>query len=297
MTRCDTGPVRRARHAAAVTGGPGPYAAAVTGGDVYTHGHQPAVVAQHARRTAEDCAAFARHVIEPDARILDVGCGPASITVGLARWAERGHVTGIEVTDEILETAAATVAEAEVDNVTLANESVYKLPYGDATFDVAYAHQVCQHLSDPVLAIAEMARVVRPGGWVAVRDSDYSTMRGYPSSTEITRWREVYRQVCRHNDAEPDAGRHLFSWFRAAGLPEVAMSASVWQFWTPDTRRNWGYSWADRCLNTSFARQAVEYGYATSDEMEQIAAGWRAWADDPEGYFHFIHSEALAQIA
>ena len=269
----------------------------VTGGDVYTHGHQPAVVAQHARRTAEDCAAFARHVIEPDAWILDVGCGPASITVGLARWAERGHVTGIEVTDEILETASATVAEAGVDNVTLANESVYELPYDDATFDVAYAHQVCQHLSKPVAAIAEMARVVRPGGWVAVRDSDYSTMRGYPSSTEITRWREVYRQVCRHNGAEPDAGRHLFSWFRAARVPDVAMSASVWQFWTPEARRNWGYSWADRCLNTSFARQAVEYGYATSDEMEQIAAGWRAWADDPDGYFHFIHSEALAQIA
>ena len=73
------------------------------------------------------------------------------------------------------------------------------------------------------------------------------------------------------------------------------MSASVWQFWTPETRRNWGYSWADRCLNTSFARQAVDYGYATSAEMEQIAAGWRVWADHPDGYFHFIHSEALAQ--
>ena len=36
------------------------------------------------------------------------------------------------------------------------------------------------------------------------------------------------------------------------------MSASVWQFWTPEARRNWGYSWADRCLHTSFARQAVE---------------------------------------
>ena len=265
--------------------------------DVYTHGHQPAVVAQHARRTAEDCAAFARHVIEPDARILDVGCGPASITVGLARWAERGHVTGIEVTDEILAAAAATVAEAGVGNITLANESVYELPYGDGAFDVAYAHQVCQHLSDPVAAIVEMARVVRPGGWVAVRDSDYSTMRGYPSSREITRWREVYRQVCRHNGAEPDAGRHLYAWFRAAGLPGVQMSASVWQFWTPESRRNWGYSWADRCLQTSFARQAVEYGYATSNEMEQIAAGWRTWADHPDGYFHFIHSEALAQVA
>ena len=264
--------------------------------DVYTHGHQPSVVAQHARRTAEDCAAFARHVINPDAQILDVGCGPASITVGLARWAHKGHVTGIEPGGDILATAAATIAEAGVDNVTLEEASVYELPYDDDIFDIAYAHQVAQHLSDPVAAFAEMARVVRPGGHVAVRDSDYSTMRGYPSSTEITRWREVYRQVCRHNGAEPDAGRHLFSWFREAGLGDVVMSASVWQFWTPEARSNWGHSWADRCLTTSFARQAVEYGYSTEAEMGQISAGWRAWADNPDGYFHFIHAEALARI-
>ncbi len=264
---------------------------------MYTHGHQPAAVTQHAKRTAEDCAAFARHVIGTDSQILDVGCGPASITVGLARWAERGHVTGIEVTDEILATAAATVAEAGVGNLTLANESVYELPYDDGTFDLAYAHQVCQHLSDPVAAIREMARVVRPSGWVAVRDSDYSTMRPYPSSDEITRWREVYRAVCRHNGAEPDAGRHLYAWFRQAGLPQVQMSGVVQQFWTDETRRNWGRSWADRCLSTAFARQAVEYGYADRDELEWIAAGWRAWADNPDAYFHYVHGQALAQVA
>lgn len=265
--------------------------------DVYTHGHQPAAVAQHAKRTAEDCAAFVRHVIGADARILDVGCGPASITVGLARWADHGHVTGIEPGGDILDTAAQTVAAARVGNVTIAGASVYELPYDDNSFDVAYAHQVCQHLSDPVAAISEMARVVRPGGWVAVRDSDYSTMRPNPSSDEITRWREVYRAVCRHNGAEPDAGRHLYAWFRAAGLPQVQMSGVVQQFWDDETRRNWGYSWADRCLHTAFARQAVEYGYATRDELERIAGGWRAWADNPDAYFHYVHGQALARVS
>ena len=116
-------------------------------------------------------------------------------------------------------------------------------------------------------------------------------------SEGITRWREVYRQVCRHNGAEPDAGRHLFSWFCRAGLPQVQMSASVWQFFTPASRRNWGYSWAERSLKSSFAAQAVEYGYATAAELEDIAVAWRAWADTDDGYFHFIHSEAMAQVA
>ncbi len=264
--------------------------------DVYTHGHQRAAVAQHARRTAEECAAFVRPVIEAGSRILDVGCGPASITVGLARWASEGHVTGIEPGGDILATAADTVERSGVDNVTIDEASVYGLPYGDDTFDIAFAHQVCQHLSDPVGALREMARVVRPGGWVAVRDSDYSTMRPFPASAEITRWREVYRRVSRRNGAEPDAGRHLFSWFRSAGLPQVEMSGVVQQFWTDEARRNWGYSWAERCLHTAFAHQAVEYGFATRDELEWIATGWRTWADHPDAYFHYIQSQALAQL-
>ncbi len=264
--------------------------------DTYIHGHHATAVAQHAKRTATDCAAFARNVIGADAKILDVGCGPASITVGLARWAHRGHVTGIEPGGEILNTAAATVASSGVGNVTIEAASVYALPYPADSFDMAYAHQVTQHLSDPVRAISAMAQVVRPGGWVAVRDSDYSTMRSYPSSDEIARWRELYRTVSRRNGAELDAGRHLFAWFRAAGLTQVQMSGVVQQFWTDETRRNWGYSWAERCLQTAFADQAINYGLTTREELEWIAAGWRKWADNPDGYFHYVHGQALAQV-
>ena len=65
--------------------------------DVYTHGHQPAAVNQHAKRTAAVCAQFVRPFISPQSEILDVGCGPASITLGLAEWAVEGSVIGIDV--------------------------------------------------------------------------------------------------------------------------------------------------------------------------------------------------------
>ena len=264
--------------------------------DTYTHGHQPVVVNQHARRTAEDCARFARHVIQPETRILDVGCGPGSITVGLAGWVPNGHVVAIEPGGDILDTARAAVATAGLANVSVEAASVYELPYPDDSFDLAYAHQVLQHLTDPVLALREMRRVVRPGGHVAVRDSDYYTMSASPLTDAIERWRDVYRQVARHNGAEPDAGRYLFAWCREAGLSDVTMTASVWSYYEPETRKNWGNSWAERCLTSSFGQQAVEYGYVTTAEMQEIAAGWREWAADPDGYFHFIHGEAIATI-
>ncbi len=264
--------------------------------DTYTHGHHASVVGQHARRTAEDCAAFAREVIAADSTLLDVGCGPASITVGLGRWASKGRIIGIDTSEEILKTASKTLSDAGVDNVELRLASVYELPFEDHTFDVTYAHQILQHLSQPVAALAEMARVTRPGGFVAVRDADYSTMRGSPYGDIHDRWRDIYDQVCRRNQAEPNAGHHLLGWCREAGLVNVTMSASVWQFWTPEERRNWGYSTAERCLESDFAKQAIEYDIATRSQMQEISEGWRKWADDPSGYFHFIHGEALIEV-
>ena len=80
--------------------------------DIYTHGHQPAVVNQHAKRTAESCAQFIRSIVLPNSQILDAGCGPASITVGLAKWAAGGSVVGIDVGEEILQTAQKVVDES-----------------------------------------------------------------------------------------------------------------------------------------------------------------------------------------
>ncbi len=264
--------------------------------DVYTHGHQPAAVNQHAKRTAEACAQFVRPYIFSQSEILDVGCGPASITVGLAEWAVEGSVIGIDVGDEILETAQRAVDDSNRSNISLEQASVYELPYPDNSFDVTYAHQVLQHLTDPVLAIQEMARVTRSGGYVAVRDADYYTMSCTPESKMIDEWRRIYRLVAHHNGAEPDAGRYLMTWFRQAGLSEVSCSATAGVYATKEERENWGLSWADRCLSTSFPTQAIDYGYATWEELEAISEGWRQWATNQDGYFQFINGEAVAEV-
>ncbi|MFT7649874.1 MAG: SAM-dependent methyltransferase [Candidatus Poriferisodalaceae bacterium] len=264
--------------------------------DTYTHGHQAAVVNQHARRTAEDCARFMQPIVRSDSTILDVGCGPGSITAGLSKWVPEGHVTAIEPGGDILDVARAAIDAAEASNVSVEEASVYELPYEDDSFDVAYAHQVLQHLTDPVAALIEMRRVVRPGGHIAVRDADYYTMSCYPESAAIDEWRRIYRAVARHNGAEPDAGRHLLAWCHRADLHEVNITASVWAFADAADRENWGMSWADRTLTSAFGAQAVEYEMATIEDLNEIASAWREWAVHPDGFFHFIHDEALAVV-
>ena len=88
---------------------------------------------------------------------------------------------------------------------------MYALAFPDASFDVVHAHQVLQHLTDPVAALREMRRVCRPDGVVAARDSDYAAFTWFPDDPRLTRWLELYHEVARSNDAEPDAGRHLLA--------------------------------------------------------------------------------------
>ena len=104
------------------------------------------------------------------------------------------------------------------DNLEFVEGDVYALDYADASFDVVYANQLLQHLADPVAALQEMRRVLRPGGLLGVRDADYATMHPAPKFAEYERWDALYHAVAYVNNAEPDAGRYLSGWVRAAGF-------------------------------------------------------------------------------
>ena len=133
-----------------------------------------------------------------------------------------------------------------LDNVRFDTGDVYRLDFADGAFDVVHAHQVLQHLTDPVAALREMRRVCRPGGLVAARDGDYGGFFWYPEEPEMTEWLALYRAVARAIGGEPDAGRHLLAWARRAGFTAVEASASAWCYTGAEDRAWWGTSWAER---------------------------------------------------
>src|ERR1700744_6355541 len=155
--------------------------------EVYTHGHHESVLRSHKWRTAENSAAYLLPHLARDARVLDVGCGPGTITAGLADPGPEGHGTGIDAAQSVIEQARE--AAGGRDNLSFTTGDVYALDYPDASFDVVHAHQVLQHLGDPVRALREMRRVARPGGIVAARDGDYGGMIWYPELPVLDEWR------------------------------------------------------------------------------------------------------------
>ncbi|MPY94997.1 MAG: methyltransferase domain-containing protein [Acidimicrobiia bacterium] len=261
----------------------------------YTHGHHQAIVSSHARRTAANSAAFLLGHLQPGMRLLDIGCGPGSITVDLAAVVAPGQVNGIDREPEVLDQARAFAAARGLANTTFDPADVYALPFEADTFDVVYAHQVFQHLARPLAGLAEAKRVLRPGGLLAVRDSDYGTMVHAPAEPGLDRWLELYHQVTRANGADADAGRHLKGWVEQAGFDDVVASASAWCYSDDEARRTWSELWAVRITESAFADQAVAARLADADELAALAAAWRSWATRPGGFFAFIHGEVLAR--
>lgn len=261
----------------------------------YTHGHHAAVVGAHATRTAATSAAFLLPHLQRGQQVLDVGCGPGSITVDLAVLVEPGEVTGVDRAEAVLAAARALAVERDVTNVRFEQANVYELPYAKDSFDVVHAHQLLQHLVRPVDALVEMRRVVRRGGVVAVRDADYATMIHAPNDPRLDRWLELYHQVARANEAEPDAGRHLRSWMHRAGLTEETTTATAWCYADATTCTWWAQQWASRVTEGSFADQALEQGFATAQELGDIATAWLQWAARPDAFFSFLNGEVLGR--
>ncbi len=275
----------------------------------YTHGHHESVLRSHRWRTADNSAGYLLPHLRAGQALLDVGCGPGTITADLAERVAPGPVVGLDASSQVLLEARAAAAERARGRAhgkgrvgtrvgirvgTVAGD-VLRLPFPGGAFDVVHAHQVLQHLGDPVGALVEMRRACRPGGLVAARDSDYPQMAWHPAVDAVARAFEAYGRVTASNGAHWDAGRRLLSWAQAAGFTEVRPSASVWCFATPAERHWWGGLWAERVTRSALAEQMLATGVYGPDELEEFAAGFRRWAGAPDGWFTVVHGEVLAR--
>jgi SAM-dependent methyltransferase len=260
----------------------------------YTHGHHDSVLRSHRWRTADNSAGYLLPHLRAGMSLVDVGCGPGTITCDLARRLDPGQVIGVDASPAIVAQARADAVDDGPDSLSFETGTVFDLRFTDGAFDVVHAHQVLQHVGDPVAALVEMRRVCRPGGIVAARDGDYPGFRYYPDDPELERAIAAYGELTRQNGANWDAGRRLVAWAHRAGFTSVAASASTWCFATPEDRAWWGGLWADRFTQSALAGQLVDHHIATPADLESFAAAWLRWAASPDGWFVAVHGEIIA---
>lgn len=214
----------------------------------YGPGHSASQVKHHEWRTAENSAGhLLPHLkriagLKPQLKLLDVGAGSGTISASLAGHMPEGQVIATDISDEILKQAAAHAEAKGVANISFRKASVFELPFDDAAFDVAHAHQVLCHLSEPSRAIKEMLRVVKPGGVVALRESDMQMWCMFPELPGLVKAHKLMVTTLLANGGQDQGGRRLVSWVVDAGIPRDKVEASfgTWCYSDAPDRKVWG---------------------------------------------------------
>ncbi len=261
----------------------------------YTHGHHESVLRSHTWRTAQNSAAYLLPELRAGQSVLDVGCGPGTITADLALLVAPGPVVGLDAAPDVVAQAQEHLAGLGLTNVRFEVGDLFALDYPDAAFDVIHLHQVLQHLGDPVAALVALRRVLHPEGVLAARDSDYSAFTWAPSDPMLDRWLELYCEVTGRNGHDACIGPRLLGLAHEAGFSDVVTSSSTWTYADPESRSWWGGLWADRVRFSRFAEQAVAYGVSDEAELSSIASAFERWASSPDGVFVIPHVEILAR--
>ena len=169
-------------------------------------------------RDAQTFLPFLLPHLKPGLDVLDAGCGVGSIALDLAPTIAPGRIAGIDVDPEQIEVARTTAAQRGIDNAEFAAASVYELPFDDASFDAVYANAVLFYLSEPLRALVEFKRVLRPGGLAAVSDDDLGTVVISPDRPELELAPRLFECAVEHEGGNGRYSRHLRTLMLEAGF-------------------------------------------------------------------------------
>jgi ubiquinone/menaquinone biosynthesis C-methylase UbiE len=257
----------------------------------YTHGYETQFVEYLEGRTTSANAAFFVPHLRPGMSLLDCGCGPGSITAGLASIVTPGQVVGIDIEESQIKLARAQAETQVIPNVRFEVANLYDIPFPDETFDAAFAHTVLQHLADPVRALREIYRVLKPGGVVGVREEDTAGVIFAPTNALMEQTMALYVRSWHHNGGDPYFARRHRAVLRAAGFVRIEGSASAECYGTPAATQSFG-----KVLSGYFVghlETAVKMGWMEQETLSDIGRAWEEWGRHPDAYFAMLRCEAV----
>ncbi|KAJ4297997.1 hypothetical protein N0V90_005896 [Kalmusia sp. IMI 367209] len=269
------------------------------------------VTANHATRTAEAEAAFLLPRLKPHFHILDLGCGPGTITTGLARYVPQGSITGVDLTPEVIAQAKELASKKEggaPPNLAFKTGNVLEgLEFEDASFDVVWMSQVLVHVPEPVKALREVRRVLKEGGFVADREGDWP-FRFHPYLPGLQlKNKYMYDMVITRgasSSAHPDnapfgdghrSGSLIHVWAREAGFDplKIEKGARVTLYSTPEERERYAGNLIARIEQGGHRQKYLDIG-ASKEEVDLMVSDLEKWRDDPDGVHYIVQFEVVA---
>jgi SAM-dependent methyltransferase len=235
-----------------------------------------------------------RPYVQKDSRILDCGCGPGSITVGLAEWAFQGEVIGVDTAEESLQVARDLARKHHLPNVEFREGDLFELPFANSSFDVVFSSAVLCHVQRPDKAISEMKRVLRPNGYLAIRDVIVDAAVFYPQDDLLRDFFRVIGLGMSHTGGNPNIGRELGVFLSETGFGDVLLTVGTNQPSSFEERSEF-YPTVAKLLAGDLATIAINEGWITDSRLQQVVARVRAVADEPGSISVLTYGEAIGR--
>ncbi len=247
------------------------------------------------RRSADTHAFYLLPYLSPGMRLLDFGCGPGTISVGLAERIAPGEFHGIDMEESQIQLARAAARAGGHDNMKFHLGNVYDLPFEDGYFDAAHCHAVLMHVPDPPAALAEVKRVLKPGGIIASREAIVASSFLQPQPPQITDAWGVFARLVQGNGGHPDFGKELKQSLLQAGFEPISVSASFDSFGSADDVAFLHGFISDWFFSARVVAALTGLGLATQDQIDEWKDLLGQWRDDPGASGAIAFGEAVAR--
>ena len=242
----------------------------------YTMGYNEEFQILLRRRSAATHAFHLLPLLKPGMRMLDIGCGSGSISIGLADAIAPGEFYGIDIEESQIKMASAAAMAGNHSNTKFQTGNALNLGFEDGFFDVVHAHAVLMHVSDTKGFLSEVKRVLKPGGLISCRDMIGSGCFAYPESKQLDQVFATFNKLLIANGGHPQMGKMHNSIMKQVGFSDVKSSASYESFSTNEDvvffqgfLRGWFFS--EQTIGA-----IVKVGLATNQQIEV----WRTVLDN-----------------
>lgn len=256
----------------------------------YALGYSAIQTKMLAKRNFETHCQFLQPYLRPGMKILDCGCGPGTITIGLARMIAPGEVVAVDIEEEQLKIAYENAKKAGIGNIEFKQASTLNLPFEDETFDVVFSQATLSHLKHPALAIIEQKRVLKVGGIIATRDP----YRGhkyfiYPQSKLLAEALAFYFRPLIDQGGDVDLGIKLAELFHAAGLKEIQHTLVCDNYGAAKAAE----FYSQAIMEAPYYKKLLANNEVTLEQLKEYQQAWIDFSKIPGAYYGFMWGEAV----
>lgn len=239
---------------------------------------------------------FTQHLVSDD-RVLDCGSGEGAITVGLAQCVPRGSVVGIDLDTGDVSPAAAYLNQQAINHVHFSGASMLELPFADETFSACLCHSSLETLPDPLQALHEIRRVLKPNGLIGAASVEYEgVLIAGQQEALLKQFYAVREALWRLTGvAEPRLGKHLRGLLHAAGFGRISAHAHYMSHGNDADVSDFGLERAADCEDPWYAENALAHDLLSRDDLRAMQAAWTNWAAAKDSFLGFTWCRAIGR--